>query len=60
MKITAGAWGMGVAIMGLVIHLYWGDVYIRLPWVGELAWNSTGLHMNRIKPGSPVPREFRE
>ena len=60
MKVTAGVWGLGVAVMGLVIHLYWRDVYIRVPWIGELAWNCTGLHMNRIQPGSQTPREFRE
>lgn len=60
MRITVGAWGVGVTVLGLVVHLYWGDTYIRVPWVGELAWNCTGLHMNPIKPGSRVPKEFRE
>jgi hypothetical protein len=37
MKITVGLWGLEITIKGLVVHLYRGDVYIRLPWLGELA-----------------------
>lgn len=59
MKVTVGAWGLGVSLSGVVVHLYLGDVYIRLPRVGELAWNYTGFYINRICSGSPVSPEFR-
>lgn len=60
MKITVGKWGAGGSIMGLVVHIYLGDTYIRIPFVGEMAWNCTGFHVNRIQRGSRVAKEFRE
>ncbi|MDT0500321.1 MULTISPECIES: hypothetical protein [unclassified Halomonas] len=56
--ITIGLWGVGLRVGGLIINLYLGDLYFRIPQVGELAWNSLGLHMNRL----PLPprQEQRE
>mgnify|MGYP001204030822 FL=1 len=47
MRVSIEAWGLSMELFGLVTHLYPGDVYFRVPWIGELAWNSTGLHVNR-------------
>lgn len=60
MKITVGMWGAGISVLGLVVHLYWGDVYVRVPLVGELAWNGAGFFRNRILRGSKAPKQFRE
>lgn len=47
MGITLGGWGMGVVIGGMVVDLFVGDIYVRIPGVGELAWNSVGFVVNR-------------
>jgi len=48
MELSVGRWGMGFRVGGMIAHLYRGDVYLRLPLFGELAWNSTGLHIERF------------
>jgi len=47
MRVSIEASGISVELFGLVAHLYPGDIYFRAPWIGELAWNSTGFHANR-------------
>lgn len=48
MTCSIGKWGISVQLGGLAVWLYLGDVYLRCPKVGELAWNTTGLHLNRL------------
>lgn len=45
--LSIGFWGVGLKVGGLVIDLYLGDVYVRVPRVGELAWNQLGLCVDR-------------
>ena len=46
MKIEIEKSGLGLEIGGLTLNLFWGDFYARLPRVGEVAWNCTGLYAN--------------
>lgn len=48
MRLSIGKWGIGLEIGGLVLWLFLGDIYLRLPRVGELALNSTGFHVHRL------------
>lgn len=34
-------------IMGLIVRLVAGDVFLRVPMVGLLAWNQCGLSLDR-------------
>lgn len=43
MRIEFTCWGTELAIMGLVA----GDVFLRVPIVGLLAWNQCGLSLDR-------------
>lgn len=47
MKLIIGRWGMEFQLGGCVLSLYAGDVYLRCPGIGELAWNCTGFHADR-------------
>lgn len=47
MRVTLGRWGMGVTVGGFVADLFAGDVYLKVPKLGELAWNCTGFHIDR-------------
>lgn len=47
MKFSIGKWGVGVEAGRLVILLYLGDVYLKIPLVGELAVNSSGFFTDR-------------
>ena len=51
--LTVGYWGLGLKIGDLVIHLFLGDLYLRIPKVGELAWNQLGLFIDRC----PLPQQ---
>jgi|TARA_R110000851_G_scaffold176026_1_gene322564 hypothetical protein len=51
--LTVGYWGLGLKIGDLVIHLFLGDLYLRIPKVGELAWNQLGLFIDRY----PLPQQ---
>lgn len=48
MKIQIEASGVGLEVGRFVLGLFVGDFYVRLPNVGEVAWNQTGLHLNRL------------
>lgn len=48
MKIQIEISGVGLEFGDFVLNLFVGDFYIRLPNVGEAAWNQTGLHLNRL------------
>lgn len=48
MKIEIEMSGLGLEISGFALNLFWGDFYARLPHVGEIAWNHTGLYANRL------------
>ncbi|SHL15351.1 hypothetical protein SAMN05192556_108116 [Halomonas caseinilytica] len=47
MRIEFTRWGMEFAIMGLIVRLVVGDVFLRVPMVGLLAWNQCGLTLDR-------------
>lgn len=47
MTITIGRWGIGLVIGGFVMDLFLQDVYLRVPRLGELAWNPTGFYVDR-------------
>ncbi|MDN3520823.1 hypothetical protein [Halomonas ramblicola] len=47
MRIEFTRRGMELTIMGLVVRLVAGDVFLRVPMVGLLAWNQCGLFMDR-------------
>lgn len=39
--------GIDVRIGGIIIRLVLGDVFIRVPMVGQLAWNSIDFSMDK-------------
>lgn len=47
MRIEFARWGIELAIMGLIVRLVAGDVFLRMPMVGLLAWNQCGLSPDR-------------
>ena len=47
MRIEFTNWGMELTIMDLVIRLVAGDVFLRVPMVGQLTWNQCGLSVDR-------------
>ena len=48
MGVSLGKWGFaGSKVGGFVCDLHLGDVYIKVPGLGELAWNTVGLVSNR-------------
>ncbi|GHE22828.1 hypothetical protein GCM10017767_33490 [Halomonas urumqiensis] len=47
MRIELTRRGMELTIMGLKVRLVAGDVFLRVPMVGQLAWNQCGLSMDR-------------
>ncbi len=48
MTIKTSRWGFSVNVGGLAVEAFVGELYLRLPKIGELAWNGTGLYCNRI------------
>jgi hypothetical protein len=46
MRIVFTRWGIELAIMGLIVRLVAGDVFLRVPMVGLLAWNQCGLFLD--------------
>lgn len=46
-RIEFTRWGMELTIMELVIRLVAGDVFLRVPMVGQLVWNQCGLSVDR-------------
>lgn len=49
MWIKLERWGIDVGVSGLVIRLVLGDVFIRIPLVGAVAWNTHSLAVDRWK-----------
>ena len=47
MIIKFGRWGVGLMVGGFVVDLFLGNVYVRVPGVGELAWNQSGFYVDR-------------
>lgn len=39
--------GIEVRLCSLIVRLVIGDVFIRVPIIGQVAWNSEGLFMDR-------------
>ena len=40
-------WGIGFKSKHLVIRLVLGDLYLKMPFIGECAWNSVGFCFDR-------------
>ncbi|WP_146612976.1 hypothetical protein [Halomonas sp. SL1] len=55
MRIELTRWGMELAIMGLIVRLVAGDVFLRVPMVGLLAWNQCGLSLDRWSDAKHEP-----
>lgn len=49
MSITIGRWGIGLESSHLIIWLYLGDIYLKIPLLGELAINSIGIFFDRYE-----------
>ena len=49
MKLEIGRWGVGVAIGDFELRLFLGDFYLKIPGRLEVAWNSTGRHVDRLE-----------
>lgn len=49
MRIELVRWGVELEAMGLVIRLVQGDNFLRVPKVGQLAWNQCGLFADSWK-----------
>ncbi len=47
MKVRVERYGMGLAVGGFVVEVFLGDIYLKVPRVGELAWNSVGFFVDR-------------
>lgn len=47
MKLILSLDGIGFQFGEWVCNLFWRDVYIKVPFFGELAWNSTGFTIDR-------------
>lgn len=60
MRISFARWGFGVEVGGFTLELYLGDVYIKVPSVGELAWNQTGFYVDRVRRPSGSPKDQPE
>lgn len=55
MRIEFTFWDIELAIKGLIIRLVAGDVFLRMPMVGLLAWNQCGLSLRRWADAKHVP-----
>ncbi|SDL08061.1 hypothetical protein SAMN05192555_102352 [Franzmannia pantelleriensis] len=40
-------WGIEFGVGSVIIRLVTGDVFIRVPMVGQLAWNPVSFSMDR-------------
>lgn len=47
LRATIERAGIGIEIGRFELSLFWGDFYIRLPNIGEVAWNSIGFFADR-------------
>lgn len=39
-------WGIEVGAGSLIVRLVIGDVFIRVPMIGQVAWNHVGFFMD--------------
>ncbi len=39
--------GIEARVCSIIVRLVIGDVFIRVPIIGQVAWNSEGLFMDR-------------
>ena len=46
MKLTVGKWGVGLEVGRLVINLFLGDIYLRVPMIGEFSYSSAGMYLD--------------
>ena len=44
-------WGVDIRAGSCILRLVAGDIFIRLPGVGQIAWNATGFYADRLKKG---------
>lgn len=51
MRLQLERWGFDLRAGGCIVRIVSGDTFIRLPWVGQLAWSHTGLYADRLKRG---------
>ena len=49
MQLTLERWGLDFRLGGCIVRLVSGDTFIRLPWIGQVAWNQTGFYADRLK-----------
>ncbi|GEK46019.1 hypothetical protein HPA02_03020 [Bisbaumannia pacifica] len=56
MRVACGKWGLGLSIGAFKFDMYLGDLYLRVPNVGELAWNSTGFYWEPVRTDDSGPR----
>ncbi|MDI5985306.1 hypothetical protein QLQ85_10925 [Halomonas sp. M4R5S39] len=47
MRLQLERRGIEAGIGSLIIRLVSGDVFIRVPMVGQVAWNQCGLSLDR-------------
>ena len=55
MVLKLERWGIEVGIGGIIIRLVLGDVFIRVPMVGQLTWNSMGLSKDKWSDATHDP-----
>lgn len=49
MRIELVRWGVELEVARLYIRLVYGDLFVRIPWIGQLAWNHCGLYLDGWK-----------
>ncbi|ATJ82024.1 hypothetical protein ACFPTY_03485 [Halomonas beimenensis] len=55
MRIELVRWGMELEVARLYIRLVYGDVFVRIPRLGQLAWNQCGLYLDAWKDVAQDP-----
>lgn len=48
MTVSVSTQGIEIELFGGAFCLFLGELYLRVPQIGEIAWNSTGFYMNRL------------
>ncbi|TFH87935.1 hypothetical protein EQG41_03180 [Billgrantia azerbaijanica] len=48
-------WGIDVGMGNCVVRLVSGDVFIRIPKLGQMAWNQFGLAVDRWEDAKHDP-----
>jgi len=47
MAVKLSSTGFALEAGGFTFHFYIGDVFVRIPRIVELAWNSTGFYVDK-------------